>query len=208
MDQRAFEAVPRSAIDSIEYVAAGQDPTGFAAGDFILTHGDAWTSRMIRFGQGLRIHGADRVYTHWNHTALVVDDNGDIVEALGRGVCRRNLTAYQPKEYKLVRLTTSPENRAEAIRFARWAAGETDPDGDPISPELRSPIRYGFVTILSIAYSLLTGGKFSFSIAGQEICSGLVARSLERTGVIFGKKPPTHMMPADLAKYFRCPGPG
>lgn len=162
---------------------------------------------MIRFGQRLRIHGDDRVFTHWNHTALIVDDDGDIIEAVGAGVCRRNLSVYEPTEYKLVRLTTSAENRAEEVRFARWAAGEVDAEGDVIPARQRDPIRYGYLTIVSIAYSLITGGKFSFSVAGQEICSGLVGRCLERTGVVFGRKPPTHMMPADLAKYYDAPGP-
>ncbi len=103
-------------------------------GDFILTHGGAWTSKMIRFGQRLRIHGDDRVCTHWNHTALIVDSNGDIIEALRRGVSRRNLSSYRPNEYKLVRLTASPESRTEEVRFAGWAAGEVDPDGGSITP--------------------------------------------------------------------------
>ncbi len=162
---------------------------------------------MIRFGQRLRIRGDDRIYTHWNHAALIVSSNGDIIEALGRGVCRRNLSAYEPKEYKLVRLNASDADREQEVHFARWAAGEVDSAGNDIPQSQRVSIRYGFMTIVSIGYSLLTGGKFSFSIAGQEICSGLVGRCLERTGVIFGRKPPTHMMPADLAKYYDAPGP-
>lgn len=207
MDQRAFQAVADEAVESVRLFAAGDSAAEFAPGDFILTHGDAWTSKMIRFGQRLRIHGEDRVYTHWNHTALIVDPNGDIIEALGRGVCRRNLKVYRPTEYKLVRLTASDSDREQEVRFARWAAGEVDSTGNLIPERERRNVRYGFMTILSIGYSLLTGGKFSFSIAGQEICSGLVARCLERTGVIFGRKPPTHMMPADLAKYYKAPGP-
>jgi hypothetical protein len=36
---------------------------------------------------------------------------------------------------------------------------------------------------------------------GTAICSGFVAEALVRTGVIF-EKPPSHMMPADLAKKY------
>jgi hypothetical protein len=54
---------------------------------------------------------------------------------------------------------------------------------------------------VSIAYTLLTGGKFTFAIDGEAICSGLVARAMERTGAIFNRTP-THVMPADLAKYY------
>lgn len=62
------------------------------------------------------------------------------------------------------------------------------------------------VWIISIAISLLFGGKFTFGFDGQFICSGLVARSLERTNAIFDRSP-SHIMPADLAKYFRVTPP-
>src|SRR5262249_25849934 len=61
--------------------------------------------------------------------------------------------------------------------------------------------KYGWFTILSIGLSLLTGGKFTFGFDDQSICSGLVARSLERTNAIFNRTP-SHIMPADLAMYF------
>ena len=38
-------------------------------------------------------------------------------------------------------------------------------------------------------------------IDGQFVCSGLVARALERTGSIFDRDS-AHIAPADLAKYF------
>lgn len=174
-------------------MAAGREPTDLdlEPGDFILTHGDAWTSRLIRFGQRLRIHGRDRRYTHWNHTALVVSAGGDLVEALGAGVTRRPLSAYRDTEYHLVRIVAGAGDRDQAVAFAEWAAGAGDGDRQA----------YGFVTLVSIAYTLLTGGKFTFFIDGQQICSGLVARAMERTGAIFNRTP-THIMPADLAKYY------
>ncbi len=65
------------------------------------------------------------------------------------------------------------------------------------------------MTIVSIALSLMMGGKFTFGFDGQAICSGLVARALERTSAIFNRDP-AHIMPADLAKYFGVepPPPG
>lgn len=208
MDQRQFEPVAAEQIEAVQLVSPGEEAAQFEPGDFILTHGNAWTSRLIRFGQRLRIHGDDRVYAHWNHAAIIVDSGGDIIEALGRGVTRRNLDSYKPKEYVIVRLVMAEEDRSQSVRFARWAAGEVDgATGAELPPEKRKRIRYGWLTIMSIAYALVTGGKFTFSIAGQEICSGLVSRALERTGVIFSVKPPTHMMPADLAKYYGAAGP-
>jgi uncharacterized protein YycO len=162
-------------------------------GDFILTHGAEFFSQLIRFGQQLRFHGADRPYTYWNHAALVVSSGGAIVEALGSGVERRSLSDYDPTQYTVVRITTSAEDRTEAAVFAERCVGH----------------RYGWTTIVSITLSLLTGAKFSFGFNGQLICSGLVARALERTTAIFEDEP-SHIMPAELAKLYGAapPPPG
>jgi hypothetical protein len=190
-------ATPRLPCGSVEQVPAGSCATGFThgpdgphalpgaprPGDFILTHGDEWTSRLIRFGQGLRYRGASAKYTYWNHTALVVDDQGGIVEALGNGVKQRTIHDYDPTQYTVVRIEASDEDRAEAAAFARSSI-----DAD-----------YGWLTIVSIAVSLVTGGKLAFAVDGQLICSGLVARSLERTTAIFAHDP-ARIMPAELAE--------
>jgi len=71
---------------------------------------------------------------------------------------------------------------------------------------------YGWPTIVSIGLTLVTGAKFNFNVDGQQICSGLVARAEERTGVIFADsqsngpkdlREPSHIMPADLAMYYQ-----
>ena len=163
-------------------------------GDFFLTHGDEWTSKLIRFGQGLRFRGERAKYTYWNHTAIVVDGDGAIVEALGTtGVTERSIHDYDPTQYTVVRIEASDEDRREAGAFARACVGAG----------------YGNLTIISIAISLITGGTFAFAIDGQLICSGLVARALERTTAIF-KHDPARIMPAELAEFFNVepPAPG
>ncbi len=182
MKRAPFEPVRRVRVESY---GLGQRVTDPVRGDFILTHGRAWTSRIIRFGQRLRIHGEDRKYTRWNHAAIFADEAGTVIEALGAGITERNIAAYDPTEYQVVRIDASPDDREQAVAFARWS--------------LQQP--YGWLTIVSIAYSLLSGGKFTFAFEGQQICSGLVARAQERTGAIFNRMP-SHIMPADLAKYF------
>jgi len=168
-------------------------PAAPKQGDFVLTHGDDWTSKLIRFGQSLRYRGASAKYTYWNHTALFVDGAGGIVEALGTGVAQRTIHDYEPTQFTVVRIDASDEDRAEAAAFAVNCVG----------------VHYGFVTIASIALSLVTGGKFAFAIDGQLICSGLVARSLERTKAIF-KHDPARIMPAELAEIYLVdpPAPG
>lgn len=184
---------------NVEQVAPGECATGFThtgdtvkvtpnaprPGDFILTHGDEWTSRLIRFGQSLRYRGTAAKYTYWNHTALLVDGAGTIVEALGTGVAKRSIHDYDPTQYTVVRIDASDADRLEAATFATSSIGA----------------HYGWVTIVSLGLSLVTGGKFAFAIDGQLICSGLVARALERTTAIF-KHDPARIMPAELAEIY------
>ena len=154
---------------SAEHVPPGAPVGDPRPGDFILTHGGEVFSRLIQLGQALRYTGADRPYTFWNHTALVVSNDGALVEALGAGVHRTTLAAYARTQYTVVRIDASAEDRREMVAFAEHWIGA----------------RYDWATIASIGLSLLTGAKLSFGFAGQLICSGLVARALERTSVIF-----------------------
>ena len=170
----------------VQRFAPGTEVSNPAPGDFLLTHGDSWTSKLIRFGQAIRYRGPDKAFARWNHAALFVAENGDIVEALGGGVQRRNVSVYKDTEYHVVRLENVGEiDRKQEVDFALACLNES----------------YGFLTIFSIALSLLSGSRFGFGVDGQEICSALVARCLERTGEIFPADP-WHLMPADLAKFY------
>lgn len=158
----------------------------YAIGDFILTHGKELSSQLIRFGQSLRFRGTDAKYAHWNHAAIIMNEKGDLIEALTTGIALSNLSKYKDEEYIVVHIVADSEDRIEAINFALAC--------------LR--LEYGWSIIISIALSFLTGLKFSFGFDGQFICSGLVARALERTSAIFDKEP-SHITPADLAKYYK-----
>jgi hypothetical protein len=185
---------PKIGGASFKMFAAGEgaQPGEYDPGDFILTHGSGFFSKLIRFGQRLRFRGSKRKYAWWNHAAMIVSGTGDLIEALGPGVERTHIDEYKPAEYHLVRLGALADrrDREQVVAFAEWSLGE----------------EYDFVTIVSIAFTLLFGGKFDFGIDGETICSGLVARGLERTDVIFDRTP-SHIMPADLAQYFRVMPP-
>lgn len=168
-----------------EHIPPGEDDPDPQPGDFILTHGGEFFSRVIHFGQGLRFMGNDRAYTYWNHSALIVSADGALIEALGPGVQRNTLAAYQGTQYTVVHIEASDEDRRQMVAFAEhWVGGQ-----------------YDWAKIVSITLSLLTGLKLSFGFPGQQICSGLVARALERTNAIFDEEP-SHVMPAHLAKMF------
>ncbi|MGH2515164.1 MAG: hypothetical protein ACRDHP_05865, partial [Ktedonobacterales bacterium] len=92
--------------------------------------------------------------------------------------------------YYLVHIQADDVERANEVTFGLWATGQP----------------YGKLTIFSVFLSLLLGSTIIFALQGQEICSGLVARALERAGYIFDQDP-AHIMPADLAKYFEVEPP-
>lgn len=156
--------------------------------DFILTHSTGVYGQLIRFGEALRYRGWNKIFAHWSHAAIFADESGDIIEALGGGVQKRNISVYEGTEYVVVHLpvSTSPTDRQHAVEFAEFCLNDA----------------YGWLTIVSISLCLLTGSKFSFGVDGEQICSALVARSLERIGEIFTENEPWQLMPADLAKHF------
>jgi len=178
------ESVPNSKA-TMSLVGGSPPPL---PGDFILTHSSGIYGKLVRFGEAIRYWGQDRIFAHWSHAAIFVNDAGDIVEALSGGVQQRNISVYKQTEYVVVYLptTTTLLDRQHAVEFAEFCLN------DP----------YGWLTIANIALCLLTGAKFSFGVDGQQICSALVARCVERMGEIFTEAEPWHIMPADLAKHF------
>ena len=195
-----FRPVPAGQEESIktqptvERFPAGEEamPGEFQPGDFILTRSNTFSGKLIRFGQRLRYSGADTKYIGWNHAAVIETADGGLIEAVGTGVQRIHISHYAPTEYVLVRVDSFvyPEDREQIVGFAQWCLEE----------------EYGFMTIISIGLNLVFGGKFTFGVDGQSICSGLVARALERGNAIF-QTTPSHITPADLAKFFDVAAP-
>src|SRR5207244_9543855 len=124
---------------------AGTAPDIFKPGDFLLCSNSGTVARVIRFGQRLRI---PKQWCWCNHAAMVVSAGGDLVEALSHGPERTNADKYQPVDYVIVNSGLDLDDRAEAVRYANWAA---DNNGG-----------YGYLTIVSIAFTLLTGARFRF----------------------------------------------
>jgi|SRR5579862_3401304 len=170
-------------LSATTYPAGAEEPDP-RPGDFLLTHAYAWTSRLIRFGEGLRYRNTNRQFAYWSHAVAIVSTDGAIIEALGSGVTAGHLSKYAGTDYVYVRIQSTDEDRAEMTAFAEAQVGE----------------QYGFLTIASIAISLLTTGRLRFQLAGTEICSGLVARMLERG--VYTWDVPASVMPADLARFF------
>jgi len=164
---------------------AGETAAKFKPGDYILVSTTGILARFIRFGQFIRYHGKMKPFSHWNHAAMIVDEDGTIVEAVGRGVICGHISEYENVEYYLVNTKMNAQSRAQAIAACKSFLKD----------------KYGWWTIASIATELLTGIKLQFTNSNTMICSAVVAQSLWAGGVIFDRNP-YQMMPADLAAAF------
>ena len=168
---------------SVTFYGKGKTVLFPQPGDFFLLHGNKFASRLIQFGQRRRF---SRREAYWNHAGLFVSDKGDIVESLVHtGVTSDNIEKYKDLEYVVVHLHLQQNDKDQILRFADWAVGR----------------KYGFLTDISLGLWCLFGGKFDFSIDGEMICSGFVAKALERAGYIFDRDS-TRESPADLANHF------
>ncbi len=171
----------------VRHYPDGQQAKQLRAGYLILTHGKAWTSRLIRFGQRLRFRGERRAYAHWNHVALALDDRGGIAEALGEGVRETNISKYAGTDYYVLEVECSDEDRRQIVAFA-----------DAV---VEARFKYGKVLIFSLGLTLLFGSTYTLGKIGTAICSGFAAEAITRMGAIF-PRPPAYMMPADVAEFF------
>ena len=170
-----------------ERYGPGEEAKDFAPGDFILAHRHHLLGRLISQAQKRRFKGADAVYAHWSHSALIVEKDGTLVEAEISGVGRNPISRYRADEYHLVRLGSafSSEGRASAVAFANTQVGQG----------------FGFLDMFGASLYLLFGWPLRLVRSGHEICSGLVVRALQAGGLV-PELDPALTLPADLAKRF------
>ena len=165
----------------------GEAPTHFDPGDFILTHRHNPMAGLISFGERRRFRAADAVYAHWSHCALVVGNDGAVVEAESMGVRRSPISRYRDDEYHLVSLgpAFSPEGRNRAVEYGEAQVGQA----------------FGYLALVGAALFLLFGLPLRLMRGDHQICSGLVVRALQRGGLM-PEADPSLMLPADLAKMY------
>ncbi len=171
----------------VERYRAGEEATSFEPGDFILAHRHHLIAGLISLAQKRRFRGADAVYAHWCHSAVIVENDGTLVESELWGVRRNPISRYKRDEYHLVRLGAgfSPEDRERAVAFANGQVGQG----------------FGFLDMFGLSMYLLFGWPLRLSRSGHEICSGLVVRALQAGGRL-KQLDPLLTLPADLAKLF------
>jgi hypothetical protein len=170
-----------------ELYGPGAEAKDLVPGDFILSHRHHLIAGLISLAQKRRFKGADSVYAHWSHAALVVGEDGTLVEAEMMGVQRRPISEYRDDEYHLVRLGPefTSEARARAVAFATGQVGHG----------------FGYLDMFGAMLYLLFGWPLRLVRRNHEICSSLVVRALQAGGLV-PELDPALTLPGDLAKLF------
>ena len=155
-------------------------------GDFILVRGTSWRSKVTsayQWGRARRTE--ERQCARWNHAALVVGNNGAIVEAGTAGVVLQHLDKYRDEDYYYLPVGATPAQRLRAVRFAVSRIGAP----------------YDALALAGIVLSALTRGRLRLRESQQDLCGSLVARALAHGGACFVMGP-SAMTPADLAVHY------
>jgi hypothetical protein len=177
---------------SVDYHGPGTVPEHWRMGDYLLVSAGVWKdgvrgsvpvfSRIVQWGQARKFGADEKHYAHWNHAVWVSHDC--LIEVSGGRITKSPYTKYRDIEIHVVHSNLTDVQRVEADNFVRWA--------------LEQHRRFAILTLVSVALSLLTGMSVNFGVPGTMICSGLVAAAL---GAPEWREDPSHVMPADLARY-------
>ena len=170
----------------VERFGPGKEAHDLVPGDFILAHRRRVIPALISLAEKRRFRGADAVYAHWSHAALVAEER-TVIEAETKGVVRSPIAKYRAGEYHLVRLGAELDGpaRERAVAYARSQIGQA----------------FGFLDMAGASIYLVTGLPVRMERRHHEICSSLVVRSLHEGGLL-RELDHALTLPADLAKRF------
>ena len=142
------------------------------AGDILLTAGNKWYQKVIRW----------RTNSQWNHAAIIVDDDGGIIEATFPKVRRRTIIDYinDGSQILLLRSVTPFDARKldEALIWLSEQVGH----------------QYDWRGILSFVFNKQCGNRSYY------FCSELVYEFYQRVGIqITRENIPELFSPEDIA---------
>ncbi len=172
---------------SVTHCPSGVTAGDLRVGDFLLTGVTAQGIVSWAIKTGALLRGYPAPFRRFSHTALVIDGDGTLAEALAKGVVRSPIEKYEPADYVLVRPHVDEHDARQVLAFAESV--------------LSARTGYGVVTFAGLALYCLTGAQLCLQQAGTAICSGFVSDALTRAGFVW-PRPPFSMMPADLAQCF------
>jgi len=145
----------------------------YQPGDFILTHGTSLFDSLIQLF----------TMSHWNHTALIVDSKGSIMELVEQGIKKHSIKKYDKQEVFIVKTDFGEQDRKEILDYA-YAM-------------LKRHQNYGFFQIASITLKIITKSRLIIKLDGTQICSEFVANALSRGGIVW-ESDVSLITPADL----------
>jgi uncharacterized protein YycO len=171
----------------VERYGPGKEASEYEPGDFILSHRNRPIAGLISLGQKRRFRGADAVFAHWSHCAVIVEPDGTLVEAEALGVVKSPISKYRAAEFHLVRLGSELDagGRKRAVDYANLQVGKG----------------FGYLALVGVSIYLLTGLPVRLIRRGHQICSELVMRALQAGGLL-ADADASLALPADLAKRF------
>lgn len=146
-------------------------------GNFIVTHSNNLFDLLIHLFTG----------SPWNHAALIVSANGTLIELEESGIRERSIKEYANTKFHLIDIALSPEDRKQIVAYAKYM--------------LKKHARYGFLTIISIIFKIITHSRLIVKLDGTLICSEFVANALSEGGIIWDKDT-SLITPSDLYQKF------
>ena len=146
-------------------------------GSFIVTHSDSFMDLFVHIFTNSR----------WNHAALVASADGAIIELETKGIQKKAIKEYPAKDYYLIDIAMSDEDRKQVIEYAHFM--------------LKKHAKFGFLTIATIFFKIITKSRLVVKLDGTLICSEFVAKALAQGGVIWDRDT-SLITPADLYKKF------
>lgn len=179
-------------------------------GDLLWTRSEGVVGSLIRLQERIKYHGwlkalklmVQSIFskgvpepeddTSWgNHIAVYVG-NGDVIEALARGIVVTPVSHYTVTQYRILSL-------------ASVRPGVTDADRERVvtfaTQEMEKKLQYGWPSIGSIILDTITPLTLSISWGGAIICSALGAMCWTMAGVNLPFKDAYTVTPADLAVF-------
>lgn len=157
----------------------------YQPGDVGFSSNHDFTGSCIRWAQA-RKYGRGSQEARFNHTFMIINVRGDLIEAQSSGVVQRNMSEY-------------PAASADfEVYRPPYVLGGGQIAADAMTEALGE--QYGFMIIASEAIVFLTATRMRFGRHGTAICSGKVSYALTRANIDVGDDM-TYNSPADVTHY-------
>lgn len=159
----------------------------YVPGDLLLV--DDYSGQGDLIGS-LVLDGSEARYgvRKWTHSAVIVSEDGDLVEALEDGVDHTHISKYDGVQTKVIHLPIPADDprRAYAVRYALAQVDES----------------YGVIGFISLGVDLAFGLNTSLHVDRRPICSEICARATESATQAGYQYASERILPMDLDVYW------